>query len=37
MFVTSTYAVILGFIFVAISARTILFSRKLQVGIGDGD
>ena len=37
MFVTPIYAAILGFVFVAISVRTILVRRKLQVAIGDGD
>ena len=37
MFVTPIYAAILGFVFVAISVRTILIRRKLQIAIGDGD
>ena len=37
MLVTSIYAAILGFVFVALSVRTLLLRRRLGVGIGDGD
>lgn len=31
------YAAIFGFIFVALSVRTLLLRRRLKVGIGDGE
>lgn len=37
MLVTPMYAAIFGFIFVALSVRTLLLRRRLKVGIGDGE
>jgi uncharacterized membrane protein YecN with MAPEG domain len=37
MLVTPIYAAIFGFVFVALSVRTLLLRRRLGVGIGDGD
>ncbi|MBD1848109.1 MAPEG family protein [Cyanobacteria bacterium FACHB-63] len=37
MLVTSIYASLLGFVFVALSIRTLLLRRRLGVAIGDGD
>lgn len=37
MLVSPIYAAILGFVFVALSVRTILLRRRLKVAIGDGD
>lgn len=35
--ITPIYAAILGFVFVALSVRTLLLRRRLKVAIGDGD
>jgi len=37
MLVSPIYAAILGFVFVALSVRTLLLRRRLKVAIGDGD
>jgi uncharacterized membrane protein YecN with MAPEG domain len=37
MLVTPIYAAISGFVFVALSVRTLLLRRRLGVGIGDGE
>lgn len=37
MLVTPIYTAIFGFVFVALSVRTLLLKRSLGVGIGDGD
>lgn len=37
MLVTPIYTAIFGFVFVALSVRTLLLRRSLGVGIGDGD
>ena len=37
MLTTPIYASILGLMFVALSIRTLLLRRQLQVSIGDGD
>ena len=37
MLVTPIYAAIFGFVFVALSVRTLLLRRRLGVGIGDGE
>jgi uncharacterized membrane protein YecN with MAPEG domain len=37
MLVTPIYAAIFGFVFVALSVRTLLLRRHLGVGIGDGE
>ena len=37
MLVSPIYAAVLGFVFVALSVRTILLRRRLKVAIGDGD
>lgn len=37
MLVTPIYAAIFGFLFVALSVRTLLLRRRLGVALGDGD
>lgn len=37
MLVTPLYAAVFGFVFVALSVRTIRLRRRLQVAIGDGE